>query len=133
MIQVEARLNKRSVQVASDRVQDWVNDLWDKLDAVVDEYADKVWDTAWDEVPVDTGNLRSTLEITLKKQALRIVKGLVGTNKTTYAGYQEFGTSLMGAQPYLRPALRQHAEDFVRECERVIKRHARAANQYRNG
>lgn len=35
------------------------------------------------------------------------VSGGVGTisNRTRYAGYQEYGTSVMHAHPYLRPAL----------------------------
>jgi HK97 gp10 family phage protein len=49
--------------------------------------------------PVDTGRLRSS--ITVKRSAQGVT---VGSN-VEYAGYVEYGTRHMAAQPYLRPAV----------------------------
>jgi HK97 gp10 family phage protein len=109
----------------------WRDDLDEKLDEVVEEYAEEVFKTAKEEVPVDTGNLRSTIEIILKDAKDSFLKAFVGTQKTTYAAYQEFGTSIMDAQPYLRPALKKHAQDFVKAISQTVTRHAAQASQYK--
>lgn len=49
--------------------------------------------------PVDTGALRSS--ITVKN--ISSLESIVGPT-VNYAGYVEYGTSRMGAQPYMRPA-----------------------------
>ena len=49
--------------------------------------------------PVDTGNLRSSLNHTVEP-----TEATVGTN-VEYAPYVEFGTVRQAPQPYLRPAL----------------------------
>lgn len=109
----------------------WKSDLADKFEGVVDDYAEKVFDTANDEVPVDTGNLKSTIEIILQEAADSFRKAFIGTRKTTYAAYQEFGTSIMEAQPYLRPALKKHADAFVKALARTVTKHAAQASRYK--
>lgn len=53
--------------------------------------------------PVDTGNLKSSLRTEkADPDGLSVLVGSFGVN---YAAYQEFGTSRMKAQPYLRPAV----------------------------
>lgn len=37
-----------------------------------------------------------------------------------YAAAQEFGTSRMSAQPYMRPAFEAHRDDVPNEVERVL-------------
>jgi HK97 gp10 family phage protein len=64
-------------------------------------------------VPVDTGNLRASIESRVIRNNDGGITGVVGTN-TDYAAFVEFGTSKMGAQPYLRPAVEQNRET-VRE------------------
>lgn len=53
--------------------------------------------------PVDTGNLRSSINNELRSENGHLVVR-VGTN-VAYAPYVEFGTRRMRAQPFLRPAL----------------------------
>jgi HK97 gp10 family phage protein len=53
--------------------------------------------------PVDTGRLRSSIAHELGKDSRGFV-ARIGTN-VEYAPHVELGTSLMRAQPYLRPAL----------------------------
>lgn len=37
-----------------------------------------------------------------------------------YAAHQEFGTSKMSAQPYMRPAFEAHRDSIPSEVERVL-------------
>lgn len=58
--------------------------------------------------PVDTGNLRGSIthEVSEGEKAVYI-----GTN-VEYAPYVELGTSKQKAQPYLRPAATEHANQY---------------------
>ena len=58
--------------------------------------------------PVDTGNLRNSITHTATKEAVYI-----GTN-VEYAPYVEMGTSRSRAQPYLKPAAQDHADEYRR-------------------
>lgn len=62
--------------------------------------------------PVDTGNLRNS--ITHQMRGENTVA--VGTN-VHYAPFVELGTRKMRAQPYLRPAVENHREEY----EKIIK------------
>lgn len=53
--------------------------------------------------PVDTGRLRSSIQVSRGRDAQGAFVD-IGTN-VEYAAFVEFGTSRMSAQPYLRPAL----------------------------
>ena len=65
--------------------------------------------------PVDTGNLRASIN----KQASGNTC-TVGTN-CEYAGYVEFGTYKMAAQPYLVPALLNNVDAIVSAVTDAIK------------
>lgn len=54
--------------------------------------------------PYRTGDLRSSIQSTVDFAPGRRVVAIVGS-PLEYAGYVEYGTSRMAAQPYLRPAL----------------------------
>lgn len=56
-------------------------------------------------VPVDTGRLKTSIEVELERQNL-ISKVEIGTD-VPYAAYVEYGTSRQRAQPYMRPSLTQ--------------------------
>lgn len=56
-------------------------------------------------VPVDTGRLKTSIEVEFERQNL-ISKAEIGTD-VPYAGYVEYGTSRQRAQPYMRPSLTQ--------------------------
>ncbi len=57
-------------------------------------------------VPVDSGNLRNSIHGSVEAEAPTELVGKVATS-VEYAPYVEFGTSRMGAQPFLWPALRR--------------------------
>jgi len=65
--------------------------------------------------PVDTGNLRASIESDTSSSR-NSIRTEVGTN-TEYAPFIEFGTSQMAAQPFLRPAL----DGELRSLERRIQ------------
>lgn len=60
--------------------------------------------------PVDTGRLRSSIQATKGHDGSGPFVD-IGTN-VNYAGFQEFGTRYMAAQPYLRPALAVAAQQW---------------------
>ncbi len=56
--------------------------------------------------PVDTGRLQQSITHEIEKKPKEII-GRVGTN-VEYAVYVEYGTSVMSAQPFLRPSLKKN-------------------------
>ena len=75
--------------------------------------ARKIAASARQIVPVDTGALKSSIEI--RQESL---KAHIGSD-LHYAGYVEAGTSKMSAQPYLRPALMGNLHKIKRAFEAV--------------
>ena len=67
--------------------------------------------------PVDTGNLRNSIthEVDEDEPA-----AYIGTN-VEYAPYQELGTIHMAAQPFLKPAVADHANEFRKIFENEMK------------
>jgi len=103
-------------------VEGWVDGTAEQAEALIQEYAEKIWKEARERVPVDTGNLRSTIEVRLTKTFLRGIRAKVGTDRTTYAIHVEYGTQMMDAQPYLRPAFRKFKDDFLSDLADVLDR-----------
>lgn len=66
--------------------------------------------------PVDTGHLRNS--ITHQVDGDKSVT--IGTD-VEYAPFVELGTSRMGAQPYLRPAVTQHMDDIRKLFESQLR------------
>lgn len=67
-------------------------------------------------VPVDTGYLKSrnTYKVTrFFNQKLTLL------NDAPYAGFIEFGTSKMRAQPFMRPAMERHQAEIQEIMRRV--------------
>lgn len=69
-------------------------------------------------VPVDTGFLKRSIFITIKDL------GLTAKIEPTanYAGYVEYGTRKMGAQPYVRPAYDKATKEFVERTNKLFKK-----------
>lgn len=66
--------------------------------------------------PVDTGALRSSIRAT----EIKSTEYSVGTN-LDYAIWQEYGTSRMAAQPYMRPALNLNRDSIIRTIAATIR------------
>lgn len=67
--------------------------------------------------PVDTGRLRNSIthEVATNEEAV-----YVGTN-VEYAPYVEVGTSRQRPQPYLRPAVADHLDEYSAIAQRVLQ------------
>lgn len=72
---------------------------------------------ATDKVPVRTGNLKSSIAYDSDDE-----KVIIGSD-VHYASYVELGTSKMAAQPYLRPALQDHTDEY----RGILEEHLRHA------
>ena len=71
--------------------------------------------------PVDTGNLRNSIDYSM--DSFRTAH--VGSN-VEYSAHQEYGTRFTKAQPYLHPALDENKDyirtTFERELEQAVRR-----------
>jgi len=67
-------------------------------------------------VPVDTENLRDRIEALPDGD-----RYTVGPRGVDYAGYVEYGTSKMRAQPYVRPAAEWARGEFPRRVARAVE------------
>lgn len=65
--------------------------------------------------PVDTGRLRNSISHTHDENS-----AYIGTN-VEYAPYVEFGTRRQKAQPYLKPAVTEHAKEYKAIVEQELK------------
>lgn len=67
------------------------------------------------KVPVDTSNLKKSIKGQLKGLSYEVEAS------ANYAGYVEYGTRFMEAQPYMEPAYRSAKTKFQNELKRMIK------------
>ena len=68
-------------------------------------------------VPVDTGNLRNSVTHDVDDGEPAVY---IGTN-VEYAPYQELGTINMDANPFLKPAVADHANTYRKIIEKELK------------
>ena len=66
--------------------------------------------------PVDTGRLRASIS----HRVIDENSVAIGTN-VEYAAYVERGTSKTRAQPYLKPGVMNHLDEYKRIAESVLK------------
>lgn len=78
----------------------------EKCGLVAEGYAKKL-------APVNTGRLRNSLTHTVKAKEQA---AYIGTN-VEYAAYVELGTQHQSAQPYLKPAVANHAKEY----QKIVK------------
>lgn len=101
------------------RLSDFFDETTDEAWKVVEKYAALIFEEMRRLCPVDTGYLKSTIEILLDRKAF---EALVGTWKTDYAHYPEFGTIHQAAQPYVRPAFEKYKDAFLRDLAKALDR-----------
>ncbi len=72
--------------------------------------------------PVDTGTLAASVHVESVVSSGFTVTATVATGgEAEYAGYVEGGTSKMGAQPYMEPALIENAPRYAEEMARAAR------------
>lgn len=67
--------------------------------------------------PVDTGNLRRSISLSVKDGGMTAEV----TATADYSAYVEYGTRYMEAQPYMQPAFNVQKEIFLNDLRRVMK------------
>lgn len=104
---VEVHDNSKEI---AEKIKEAVSKGLEPCGLVAEGYAKKL-------APVDTGNLRNriTHEVDDGEPA-----AYIGTN-VEYAPYQELGTIHMAAQPFLKPAVADHANEFRKIFENEMK------------
>ncbi len=76
---------------------------------------------AKDIVPVDTGDLKKSIGITMSDS------GLTGMVEPTmhYRTYVEYGTRFMAAQPYMRPSFSRQEPIFKKDMDKIVEKYTK--------
>ncbi len=84
---------------------------------VIKKNGSRLQQSAQEKAPVDTGVLKRSIMLEIKDS------GLTAESEATvnYAGYVEYGTRFMEAQPYMRPALQEVGKKFKSDMEKLVK------------
>lgn len=80
---------------------------------------------AQDACPVDTGNLRaSIMHQVISEDTVEIgtASGYAPYKPVDYAPFVETGTSRMAAQPFLRPAAENYADEYKEIFQMIMER-----------
>lgn len=80
---------------------------------VIAQYAYLIYKSMLDKVPVDTGNLRHSINWHSDNS------GFVIETECEYAEFVEYGTCYMGEQPYFEPAIEEYAEQLFEALKPV--------------
>lgn len=67
--------------------------------------------------PVDTGNLKRSIGLEIKDGGLTAECRA----KAEYAGYVEYGTRRMEAQPYMGPAFNEQKKQFKKDLKELVR------------
>ena len=93
-----------------------------------------VYRDAYQLCPVDTGALRNSILISMKRRRVWIegyISASGGAYGRRYAAYVELGTSRQAAQPFLMPAVRQNYELIVEKLGKALEEAALTASRTR--
>ena len=105
------------VKIVFDKFPDIAKKAPGTTKAVVSKAAHDVEAHAKMVVPVDTGNLRNSIQTKLEAGGFR---GIVATN-VEYSIYVEYGTRRMGAQPYMVPAAEAVRPQFIEAMKKIAE------------
>ncbi len=105
--------------------QAWVNRLPKRIDAemrqAVERVANDIADAQRRLVPVDEGDLRESITVTMDDKALRATI-TAGGPKTFWARWIEFGTRMMRAQPFFFPVWRSMRQTSKRRLSAAFRK-----------
>ena len=94
------------IEVVNSHVDEVLNALQSQKAKILEEWGLTAEAYASDYCPVDTGRLRASISHDTDEDTMYL-----GTN-VEYAPYVELGTSRMDAQPFLRPAIENHMDEY---------------------
>lgn len=104
-----------SIKVANSHVDEVITALQSKKNIILEEWGLTAEAYASEACPVDTGRLRASISHDHDDNTM-----MVGTN-VEYAPYVELGTKNMDAQPYLRPAIENHINEYKSIADNELK------------
>lgn len=90
---------------------------FDKVKAYVKKNGSRLQSKSMDKAPVDTGNLKRGITLDIKDGG----QSAVVESTVHYAGYVEYGTRFMEAQPYVGPSFNEVKGQFKRDLEKLVK------------
>ena len=102
------------IRAKDEATQDILNAIGDTAVSYAQEY-----------VPVDTGKLRDSIGYDIDAKAVRIYATM------HYASFVEMGTRYMHAQPYLRPAVLDHTDEYRDMAESIYRDTGNPDKQFR--
>lgn len=89
------------------------------VDKILEDNAQKIEADAKAKVPVDTGKLWQSIKA-LKESDKTYVIRANNTGKAPYAGFVEYGTRYMRAQPFLFPAFFSGRARFIKDLQNLL-------------
>ncbi|SKA75194.1 phage protein, HK97 gp10 family [Clostridium sp. USBA 49] len=92
----------------------------DNLAEEFEEMRDDMQEEAEDRVPVDTGNLKNSIDFKVTRDADEIGINLNTDKLEDYWDCVEFGTSKQRPQPYLRPAIEKGMEELQDRLQKAF-------------
>lgn len=102
--------------------EEWIERVWTGVGNAVEETAYRIERDARMIVPVDTGDLRKSIETEIDWSSSgrgEKVSAEIGTD-LEYSDDVEFGTSRQMAQPYLIPSFDKNVADLERNINKIL-------------
>lgn len=95
--------------------------LSDKLKDAVGDAAQVVVDSARGKAPVETGNLKKSIDKEVENSKDNNCFFRVGIGKEAWYGrFAEYGTMYKPARPFLRPAVDENKDDVVKKIREAL-------------
>lgn len=105
-----------SIDFKVNRLPELYGVLNEEMNRAAYEVGERMYDTAYELVPVDTGDLRRSLYVKQEPDGTVTVGAA-----EEYAGYVELGTRHQAPQPYLYPAYMQHRDEVTQIVEQKLR------------
>lgn len=84
---------------------------------VVRKNGSRLQQKAMEKAPVDSGTLKRGITLDIQDNG----QTTVVESTVHYAGYVEYGTRFMEAQPYVGPSFNEVKRQFKRDLEKLVK------------
>jgi len=117
---VSFTINPQSIRAFEQYLDRIGRDALDIIRAEIEDSMLSIEEKAAERVPVDTGNLKNSIQsVPISLNPNKIKGGVyVGAN---YAAFIEFGTRFMPAQPFFYPEVYRQNTELKRNIERSLR------------
>jgi HK97 gp10 family phage protein len=123
-LQLTTRMDRRDIERATGQVRFYIVTLDAALEKLASRYAIEMEREAKRLVPVDTGTLRDSIQGDVKRIVTRWVAEVRSNadGSAPYDRFVEFGTTLMEAQPFLRPTIQKFRAQWQQDVRNLKRR-----------